>query len=122
MKLRTRLQRLERTAAACAPAPPSPDSATESAAYLAYLEGAGPRPPDPPCPAGFDPAAWESRMRLGRCIDARLLGELGDAEYLPRMDAGERWNVDGSVEVIRLFMNGYPENQQLQAITPEVSR
>ena len=112
MKLRTRLQRLERAAAASAAVPPSYDPAIDTADYLAYLKGAGPRPPDPPCPAGFDPAAWESRMRLGWCIDARLLGELGDGEYLPGMDAGERWNVDGSVEVIRMFMNGYPENQQ----------
>jgi hypothetical protein len=42
-------------------------------------------------------------MRVGRCIDTRLLGEL---------NADERWNVDGSVEMLRLFMNGYPENQQ----------
>jgi hypothetical protein len=100
MKLGKRLRRLERAAAARAPAPRRPDPAAHDAAYRADLRGAGLRPPDPPGPPGFDPAAWESRMRLGRCLDARLTGELAAGEYLPGLGADERRDADAAVAVL----------------------
>jgi hypothetical protein len=39
----------------------------------------------PLCPPGTDPAAWDSLMRVARCVDARLTGALPDGEYLPDM-------------------------------------
>jgi hypothetical protein len=104
MNLRLRLQKLERTVLV-RKSPQTLDAARQPYAeqHEAYLRDQGPRPPDPPCPRGTDPAAWDSQMRVGRCVDARLTGELPDGEYLPAMGQEERRQVDGNLEALAAF-------------------
>src|SRR5258708_13078606 len=91
MRLRARLQKLER-AVLVRKSPQTLDAARQTYAEQreAYLRGQGPRPPDPPCPRGIDPAAWDSLMRVGRCVDAPLTGALPNGAYLPELGEGER--------------------------------
>jgi hypothetical protein len=42
-------------------------------------------------------------MRVRRCVDARLTGELPDGEYLPEMGEDERRQVDGTLEALAAF-------------------
>lgn len=104
MKLRSRLQKLERTTLV-REFVQSIDTARQTYAeqYEAYLRGQGPRPPDPPCPRGTDSVVWGRQMRVGRCVDAHLTGELPDGEYLPEMGEGERRQVDGTLEALAAF-------------------
>src|SRR5258708_13239321 len=104
MRLRARLQKLER-AVLVRKSPQTLDAARQTYAEQreAYLRGQGPRPPDPPCPRGIDPAAWDSLMRVGRCVDARLTGELPNGAYLPELGAGERRDVDCTLHALPAF-------------------
>jgi len=104
MTLRSRLQKLERTTLA-RECPKTLDTARQTYAEQreAYLCGQVPRPPDPPCPRGTDPAAWDSQMSVGRCVDAHLTGVLPGGEYLPEMGEGERRQVDGTLEALAAF-------------------
>jgi hypothetical protein len=99
MNLRARLRRLERKVHERQPAPPpGPDLFARLRGLAAYLAGQGPRPPDPPCPPRIDPAAWARRLLVGRCLDARLPGELGPGEYLPGLGDDARGDVDRPAE------------------------
>jgi hypothetical protein len=104
MKLRSRLQKLERTALV-REAQQTDYAARQTYAeqHEAYLRGQGPRPPDLPCPRGTDSVVWDCQMRVGRCVDAHLTGELPDGEYLPEMGEGERRQVDGTLEALAAF-------------------
>jgi hypothetical protein len=89
----------------------------QSEQHAAYLRGEASRPPDPPCPPWFDPAEWESRMRVGRCIDYRLTGGLGPAEYLPDMSEEERRELDGFTEALAAFARDL-ENSPMNKPSP----
>jgi hypothetical protein len=104
MKLRSRLQKLGRTVLV-RKSTQTLDAARQTYAeqHEAYLRCQGPRPPDPPCPRETDPAAWDSQMRVGRWVDARLTGELPDGEYLPEMGQEKRRQVDGTLEALAAF-------------------
>src|SRR5260370_28086906 len=104
MKLRSRLQKLERTTLV-REFVQSIDTARQTYAeqYEAYLRGQGPRPPDPPCPRGTDSVVWGRQMRVGRCVDAHLSGEVPGGEYLTEMGEGERRQVDGPLEALAAF-------------------
>jgi hypothetical protein len=95
LSLRTRLQRLERKAADHDRGQvPREDVFTRIRRFEAYFRGEGPRPEDPPCPPSYDPAEWASRMRIGRCLEYRMTGELPNDGYLPDMTAEERKHMD----------------------------
>jgi hypothetical protein len=104
MTFQMRLERLEGMVADAGRAARKGDALCDrSEQRAAYLRGEGPRPPDPPCPAWFDPAEWESRMRFGRCLDYRMTGKLGAGEYLPEMTEKERREIDGFTEALAAF-------------------
>jgi hypothetical protein len=87
MSLHKRLARLEQASNAQRGRLESQSLFDRIAQYEAYLLGNGPRPPEMPCPPGHDPVAWESRMRISRCL------ALPAGEFLPEMDEPDRQRV-----------------------------
>jgi hypothetical protein len=84
-------------------------------AYAAWFAGTGPWPPDPPCPAGYDPDAWSSRMRLKTAWALVTRGDLAPGEYPPGLTDEERREVDGyraEIEAGRARAQADQENEE----------
>ena len=108
MNVHRRLARLEQAAGNAQRDPLESESVFDRIAqYEAYYRGIGARPSDPPCPPGHHPAAWQSNMRISRCLDLPV------GEFLPEMDERERQRVAALREAF--------EDAAIRAMSPPVT-